>query len=173
MDNNDEQSSEKKLVNKAKSYSTQSPAMKIKNESIKRKSFYVNDAMKPLDLALCRLKKSKLVNGNSNSAHTSRVRRGAEMFMDVDSNYNFNQGIDNASLISMNFSHYELMRNLSRTNCDSDGAYSGSTCDAYLSATDTTVKNEHLEKYFRSAEIWNKNFRDGGPSSVHFKLPEK
>ncbi|XP_059059358.1 uncharacterized protein LOC131852665 [Achroia grisella] len=164
MDNNDEQSNEKKLLNKAKSYSTQMPTMNIKNEPIKRKSFYVNDAVKSLDLALCRLKKSKLVSDNTNSAHSSPVRRGS-MFMDVNSSYNFNHSTDNASLISMNLSHYELMRNLSRTNYDSDGAYSGNTCNAYLSATDTTVKNEHLEKYFRSAEIWNKNFRDSGPST--------
>ncbi|KAM3962792.1 uncharacterized protein ACR2FA_003174 [Aphomia sociella] len=173
MNKDEDKSNEKKLVNKAKSHDTQSPTLKIKNES-KRKSFYVNDAVKSLDLALVRLKKSKLVNGDSsNSPQTSSARRGADMFMDVSSSYSVNQSADNTSLVSMNFSHYELMRNLSRTNCNSDGACSGSTCNAFLSSTDTTVKNEHLERYFRSAEIWNRSFRDSGPSSVKFESPEK
>ncbi|XP_053603535.1 uncharacterized protein LOC128671235 [Plodia interpunctella] len=170
---NMESSSERKNINKAKSYSIQSPPQnKIKSEPVKRKSFYVNDAVKSLDLALGRLKKSKLVNGEESEMQIDPVTSNRNMYLDSCPSFNGAHRNDNISLMSMNFSHYELMRNLSRTNCNSDGAHSGSTCNANSTPDDLQLKDEHLERYFRSAEMWNTNFREVHPH-VHFQLPEK
>lgn len=182
MENNDETNTEKKIekiVNKAKSNSG-SPAagpLRQKSEGVKRKSFYVNDAVRSLDLALGRLKKSKLVGGEYSSTsqtNSNSTRQGAiEMFIDASRTFSFNQSPENASLMSMNFSHYELMRNLSESNCNSDGAFSGTTNDRYTRPTDVSVKDEHLERYFRSIEMWSRNRKRGGSSNVHTELPEK
>ncbi|KAL0849028.1 hypothetical protein ABMA28_013401 [Loxostege sticticalis] len=178
MENNDDPNNEKKFVNKAKSCNSgPSAASRLKSEAVKRKSLYVNDAVRSLDLALGRLKKSKLVNGeycSSSQANSDSTRQGAiEMFMDASRSFSFNQSLENASLLSMNFSHYELMRNLSESNCNSDGAFSGTTNSRYMSPTDLSVKDEHLEKYFRSIEMWSRNHKGGSPNNVHFELPEK
>lgn len=167
---NDE--SEKKM-SKAKSVNNGTP-VKLKSEPGKRKSFNVNEAVRSLDLALGRLKKSKLVNGECiTGAPSSPIRHGPmNMFMDVCPS-NFNHGIDNASLMSMNFSHYELVRNLSSSNCNSDGAFSSSTCNAAVSPADNAVKDEHLERFFRSAEMWSQKYREGGPSRLNLNPPNK
>ncbi|XP_060807088.1 uncharacterized protein LOC132903269 [Amyelois transitella] len=169
-----ESSSEKKNIIKARSYAIPPlPQNKVKNESVKRKSFFVNDAVKSLDLALGRLKKSKLQDGDASGTKVDPATSNRNMFIDAcPSGFNSAHRNDNISLMSMNFSHYELMRNLSRTNCNSDGAYSGSTCNASASPTDMRLKDEHLERYFRSAELWNTSFRDVHPR-VHFELPDK
>lgn len=142
-----------------------------KSESAKRKSFSINDAVKSLDVALGRLKKSKLVNGaKSVNAPTNpnHVNGSPDMYIDITgSNTNVALGIDNASLMSMNFSHYELMRNLSRSTSNTEGTFSGSTC-AYT--PDNSLRNEHLEKFFRSAEMWT---RKSSPNNVRFDSPEK
>ncbi|XP_050550528.1 uncharacterized protein LOC126910816 [Spodoptera frugiperda] len=173
MENNGEQPNDKKFINKARSCNT-APPMKLKSEPAKRKSFNVNEAVRSLDLALGRLKKSKLVNGEfASSRGLNPMAQGAsDMFMDMCSSSTFRPGTENASLMSMNFSHYELMRNVSRSNCNSDGAFSGTTCSARLSAADVDVKDEHLERYFRSVEMWSRNYRDP-PSSMHLDLPDK
>lgn len=182
MENNEECNIEKKFekfVNKAKSCNSGSSTAppRLKSEGVKRKSFYVNDAVRSLDLALGRLKKSKLVNGENSltsQTNSNSTRQGAlEMFMDASGTFSFNQSLENVSLMSMNFSHYELMRNLSESNCNSDGAFSGTTNDRDSSPTDLTVRDEHLEKYFRSIEMWSRNRQGSGPSNVHFELPEK
>lgn len=143
-----------------------------KTESTKRKSFNIDDAVKTLDLALGRLKKSKLVNGEKSSVNvptgTNQVIRSPDMFMDISgSNTNVALGLDNASLMSMNFSHYELMRNLSCSTSNSEGTFSGTTC-AYT--PDNSLRNEHLEKFFRSAEMWT---RKSSPNNVRFDVHEK
>ncbi|XP_049866609.1 uncharacterized protein LOC126367237 [Pectinophora gossypiella] len=191
MENKPESANEKKTINKAKSYNNgqSGPPLKSKCEPSKRKSFNVNDAVMSLDLALGRLKKSKLVNGDSSTGRAAgaapagaapslrRVTAPSDMFMDISSpSSNINPGLTNASLMSMNFSHYELMRNLSRSNSNSEGAFSGTTCNTYCA--DNTLRDEHLEKYFRSVEMWNRKYRDGGGGagsgpSVHFEIPEK
>lgn len=170
----DADESEKKM-NKAKSVNSGTP-VKLRSEPGKRKSFNVNEAVRSLDLALGRLKKSKLVNGEcftTSSTPASAIRRGpVNMFMDVCPS-NFSHGIDNASLMSMNFSHYELVRNLSSSNCNSDGALSSTTCNAAASPADSAVKDEHLERFFRSAEMWTQKYRDGGPSHINLNRPNK
>lgn len=143
-----------------------------KSEPAKRKTFSLNDAVKSLDLALGRLKKSKLVNGEKNSVSVptspNQVLGPTEMYMDISgSNTNVALGLDNASLMSMNFSHYELMRNLSCSTSNSEGTFSGTTC-AYT--PDNSLRNEHLEKFFRSAEMWT---RKSSPNNVRFDVPEK
>lgn len=138
----------------------------------KRKTFSINDAVKSLDLALGRLKKSKLVNGEKNSISVptspNQVIGPPDMYMDISgSNTNVALGIENASLMSMNFSHYELMRNLSCSTSNSEGTFSGTTC-AYT--PDNSLRNEHLEKFFRSAEMWT---RKSSPNNVRYDVPEK
>lgn len=175
MENNGDLHNDKKSVNKTRSHNN---TMKLKSESAKRKSFNLNDAVRSLDLALGRLKKSKLVNGEyttSRQVEASVAQDGSDMFMDMCSSSGYQQGsAENTSLMSMNFSHYELIRNVSRSNCLSDGAYSGNTCSAqsHRSAADLDVKDEHLERYFRSIEMWSRHFHESAPSSLHFKLPD-
>lgn len=171
MENNGNTSNDKKCINKVRSFHSP-PVLRLTNETIKRKSFNVNEAVRSLDLALGRLKKSKLVNGECRPVGPG-TQGTSDMFMEMcNSSQQFNQGMDNASLMSMNFSHYELMRNLSRSNCNSDGAFSGNTSSA-LNNSDINVKDEHLERYFRSIEMWSRNYRDGGPSNIHLEFPEK
>lgn len=171
MDNESHEASRDKKITEVKSHE-QDPIVDSKSEPAKRKSFNINDAVKSLDLALGRLKKSKLVNGEKNtvSGPTSpnQVIGPTEMYMDISgSNTNVALGIDNASLMSMNFSHYELMRNLSCSTSNSEGTFSGTTC-AYT--PDNSLRNEHLEKFFRSAEMWT---RKSSPNNVSFDVPEK
>lgn len=148
------------------------PTNDSKSEPTKRKSFNINDAVESLNVALGRLKKRKLVSGDHNSVNVltspNHVNGGPEMYIDISgSNTNVALGIDNASLMSMNFSHYELMRNLSCSTSNSEGTFSGSTC-AYT--PDNSLRNEHLEKFFRSAEMWT---RKSSPNNVRFEAPEK
>ncbi|XP_039765012.1 uncharacterized protein LOC120637300 isoform X2 [Pararge aegeria] len=60
--NINEESSDKKLLNKAKSQCI-GQSKKVACEPAKHKSFNSNEAVRSLDVALARLKKSKLVNG--------------------------------------------------------------------------------------------------------------
>ncbi|CAH2104844.1 unnamed protein product [Euphydryas editha] len=164
MENSNDTSNDKKSINKAKSYSS-GPPKKLKSVPIKRKSFNANEAVHSLDLAGGRLKKSKLVNGESTtSSDLMNPVRGDKTNMFIDSvatpSVNF-RDVDNTSLISMNFSHYELMRNLSLSNCNSDEAL-GSSFDAFSSLTDITSRDETLERYFRSVEMWSRNPKTNG-----------
>ncbi|KAJ8726228.1 hypothetical protein PYW07_000926 [Mythimna separata] len=172
MENNGDPLNDKKFVNRTRSHNT---TTKLKSEPAKRKSFNVNEAVRSLDLALTRLKKSKLVHGEYPTSKQLEEAQGAtDMFMDMCTSSNYQQGTENASLMSMNFSHYELIRNVSRSNCFSDGAYSGNTCSAqsHASAADLNEKDEHLERYFRSVEMW-RHFHDNPPSTLHFELPDQ
>ncbi|KAH9645207.1 hypothetical protein HF086_005752 [Spodoptera exigua] len=175
MENNGEQPNDKKLVNKARSCNNASPT-KLKGEPAKWKSFNVNEAVRSLDLALGRLKKSKLVNGDfAASRGMNPAAQGAsDMFMDICTSSTFRSypGTENASLMSMNFSHYELMRNVSRCNCNSDEAFSDTTCSSRLSPADLNLKDEHLERYFRSVEMWSHNYRNAA-SSMNLDLSDK
>lgn len=172
MENEADTSLDKKYLSKVKSHND-APSKVAKNNPIKRKSFNVNEAVHSLDLALGRLKRSKMVNGKYNigSPLTPVKCDAKDVLVDMNTSSSYNYGLENASLMSMNFSHYELMRNLSQANCNSEGAFSG-TCSADISTVDS-LKNEHLERYFRSAEMWSRNFREGTPSTVPFELPEK
>lgn len=167
---------EKKNISKAKSHNS-TPPLKVKNEAAKRKSFNLNDAVQSLDLALGRLKKNKLVNEEYRATSGPVVRRGgcrvpsAEILMDTSRpSSNINPGIETASVMSLNFSHYELMRNLSCTNTTSEGTFSGAT-DGQM---DSTMKHEQLEKFFRSAELWSRRHAHCGQSaSVPYELAEE
>ncbi|CAG4968425.1 unnamed protein product [Colias eurytheme] len=133
-------------------------AKKLKSDPAKRKSFYVNEAVRSLDLALGRVKKTKFVNEYTcSSSHTSPSRRSTAGSVFND-NLTTASNADTASMMSMNFSHYELMRNLSHSNCNSDSAFSTTTCNASSIPFDSISKNEQLEKYFRSIEMWSKNY---------------
>ncbi|XP_069365444.1 uncharacterized protein [Maniola hyperantus] len=179
--NINETSNDKKCLNKAKSQSS-GQAKKVACEPAKHKSFNVNQAVRSLDMVLGRLKKSKFVNGeyktSTSHASPSRSRRD-DIFIDsltqshLSPSGNNMSDLENASLISMNFSHYELIRNVSQTNCSSDGAFSNTTSDIFSSFSDITLRNEQLERYFRSAEIWSRNRRDAGSSSIRDGLPDK
>ncbi|CAG9784552.1 unnamed protein product [Diatraea saccharalis] len=166
---------ERKNMNKAKSCvngPSASAGPRLKNEVAKRKSLYANEAVKSLDLALGRLKKTKLSHGENSQTMPNRREGSLGMFIDSHSKFTFNQGIENASNISMNFSHYELIRNLSESNCYSDDAFSGTTGERCASPADLTMKDEHLEKYFRSIEMWSAKYKMDGSSNLHLRLPE-
>lgn len=130
---------------------------KPQNDSVKRKSFILNDVVKSLDLGLGRMKKTKLANGEyfCTSSHTSPTRRNTAADLFIDSLKSGSE-VDTASMMSMNFSHYELMRNLSRSNCNSDTSFSTTTVNAGAIPFDSS-RNEHLERYFRSVEKWRRN----------------
>ncbi|CAF4767873.1 unnamed protein product [Pieris macdunnoughi] len=158
MQNN--KSDDKPSISKAKSFIP--GPKKPPNDIGKRKSFIANDAVKSLDLALGRLKKMKLGNGEylCASSHTSPTRRStANFYIDSLTKGNIPSEAETASMMSMNFSHYELMRNLSLSNCNSDTSFSTTTLNNG-SVLDTS-RNEHLERYFRSAEMWRRNKRGG------------
>lgn len=165
-------STENKIINKVRSHNDTLKTDKVL--PVKRKSFTVNEAVHSLDLALERLKKTKLAHGehSCNSSPNSYNRDAHDLYVDMNSSINFNCNIENSSLMSMNFSHYELMRNLSHSNCNSDGAVSGNTCSKGMTSAESSVKDEHLEKYFRSAEIWE-NYRGGRSNGVPFEFPER
>ncbi|XP_045764977.1 uncharacterized protein LOC123867112 [Maniola jurtina] len=172
-------SNDKKCLNKAKSQSS-GQAKKVACEPAKHNSFITNQAVRSLDVALGRLKKSKLVNGEykTSTSHASPSRsRTDDMFIDTIDSLTSPSGnmsdLENTSLISMNFSHYELIRNVSQTNCNSDGAFSNTTSDIFSSLSDITLRNEQLERYFRSAEIWRRNRRDAGSNSIQDGLRDK
>lgn len=165
MENNSASNSDKISINKAKSYSND-PPKKLKSEPVKRKSFNVNEAVRSLDLALGRLKKSKLVNGEYGACpelkDTFDRDDNPNMFVDSHTSRSLRLlDVDNASSMSMNFSHYELMRNLSSSNCNSDGELSSTTCTGFSSLSDIASRNEHLERYFRSVETWGRNRKVG------------
>lgn len=176
MENYGDLLNDRKYHNRARPHNS-AAALKLKSEPSKRKSFNVNEAVRSLDLALGRLKKSKLVNGEHTTSRLmeSEAQDGTDMFMDTCTSSGYQPNAENASLMSMNFSHYELVRNVSRSNCLSDGAHSGTTCSAQapLSAADLDVKDEHLERYFRSIEMWSRTYRDGPPSTIQFELPDQ
>ncbi|KAI5634706.1 hypothetical protein NE865_12561 [Phthorimaea operculella] len=170
MENKLENLNEKKLVGKTKSYNltsnTGSP-VKVRNEPTKRKSFCANEAVTSVDTALGRLKKSKLVPGDIGPSATP-LHRPTDLLMNISNGSINNPSLANGSLMSMNFSHYELMRNLSCSTSISEGAYSGTPRNF-----DPSVKNEHMEKYFRSIDMWHRKHHDGSGPSVHFELPEQ
>lgn len=163
MQNSNDTSNDKKSIIKAKSHSS-GPPKKLTNIPVKRKSFNANEAIHSLDLVGGRLKKSKLVNGESSSDHANPVQgyKTQDMFIDslATPSVNFID-VENTSSISVNFSHYELMRNLSLSNCSSDEAV-GSTYDAFSSLTDIASRNENLERYFRSLDMWSRGPKTNG-----------
>lgn len=174
MENYGDLLNDRKCHTRARSHNS-AAALKLKSEPSKRKSFNVNDAVRSLDLALGRLKKSKLVNGEYTTSRQLDPSQGSpDMFMDMCTSSGYQPSAENASLMSMNFSHYELIRNVSRSNCFSDGAHSDNTCSAQsqLSASDLNVKDEHLERYFRSIDMWSRAYNDRPPSSLQFELPD-
>ncbi|XP_052747133.1 uncharacterized protein LOC128199873 [Bicyclus anynana] len=163
--NTKETSNDKKLLNKAKSqYNEQS---KASCNPVKHKSFNMNEAVRSLDIALGRLKKSKLVNGEciGNKISVCPGRSGADS-MFIDSPQVNMSDVENTSVISMDFSHYELLRNVSEINCNSDDTLGNTTSKTFSSLSDITSKEEQLERYFRSAEIWNRNRKEAGSSGL-------
>lgn len=165
MQNTNDTSNDNKSIIKAKSYSS-GPPKKLKNIPVKRKSFNTNEAINSLDLVGGRLKKSKLVIGESttSSDHTNPVQgyNTQDMFIDSVATPSVNFiDVENTSSISINFSHYELMRNISLSNCSSNEAV-GSTYGAFSSLTDIASRNENLERYFRSLDMWSRGPKTNG-----------
>lgn len=148
---------DKTSINKAKSYSS-NPPKKLNNEPVKRKSFNTNEAVKSVDLALGRLKKSKLVNGEYEVKTPLHYEDTPNMFIDSLTSPSSNLlDVDNASSMTMNFSHYELIRNLSSSNCNSDDGLSSTTYAGFSSLSEIASRDEHLERYFRSLDMWGRN----------------
>lgn len=157
---------DKTSVNKAKSFSSD-PPKKLNNEPVKRKSFNTNEAVKSVESALGRLKKSKLVSGEYGVA-PSRYEETPNMFIDSLTSPSTNLlNADNASSMTMNFSHYELIRNLSSSNCNSDDEFSSTTCAGFSSLSEIASRDEHLERYFRSLDMWGKNSKGGTSNFGH------
>nr|XP_037866459.1 uncharacterized protein LOC119628393 [Bombyx mori] len=158
---------EKRFINKARSHNT-GPSQFVRNEPVKRKSVLLNETINSLDLAFGRLKKCRLSNGvgRASTPGSPTIRHRNDILMNSSRASTFSHGLDNISLMSMNFSHYELMRNLSQANSNSDGTFSGSNCNTATRPVDLNEKNEHLERYFRSAEIWSD--RNCGSSGLFF-----
>lgn len=168
--NRNEPSVDKNRLNKAKSQCSDQ-VKKVEFEPAKRKSFNANEAGRFMDVPLSRLKKSKLVNGESiKNAAQARAGRNKADGMLITNSMNM-ADVANTSLMSMNFSHYELMRNVSHTN-NSDSAFSNTASDI-LSAADTASRNEQLERYFQSMEMWSGNNQDAGSSSIRDGLSDK
>lgn len=168
--NRNEPSVDKNRLNKAKSQCSDQ-VKKEEFEPAKRKSFNANEGGRFMDVPLSRLKKSKLVNGESiKNAAQARAGRNKTDGMIIINSMNM-ADVANTSLMSMNFSHYELMRNVSHTN-NSDGAFSNTASDI-LSVADTVARNEQLERYFQSMEMWNGNNQDAGTSSIRDGLSDK
>ncbi|CAK1549753.1 unnamed protein product [Leptosia nina] len=161
MQKKNELSNDKIAMSRARSFMT-SADKKFKNDSVKRKSFLSHGAVNSLDLALSRIKKTKLANGEyfCTSSHTSPSRRTAPGDIFIDS-LTSASNVDTCSMMSMNFSHYELMRNLSQSNCNSDTAFSATTLNAASVPRDSMSRNEHLERYFRSVETWKNSSNRG------------
>ncbi|XP_048484053.1 uncharacterized protein LOC125490068 [Plutella xylostella] len=147
---------EKIIVCKAKSCAAPDCDRLLKRQTARQKSFNSTEVTKPL--ATARLKKSKLGDTSTPSSPVGRVMTPIEIHMD---NPTFDtttfQGIDSGSVLSMNFSHYEMMRNLSQPNA-SVGAFSGPQHNSL------GQPNEQLERYFRSVELWNK-MKNLGPTT--------
>ncbi|XP_063376095.1 uncharacterized protein LOC134663609 [Cydia fagiglandana] len=173
MENNDDPPTDKKSASRAKS-SAAAPSRRNA-----RRMLNINEAVKSLDLALCSIKKRAAVPSCGPNNSQSGPLRHSVTAADIDA-LDFpcsTLGVDNSSLMSMNFSQYELMRNLSRSN-NSEGAFSDTT-NKLANPMDLRMKREHLERYFRSAEIWS-HARDARSrpsyesSSVSFdNIPEK
>ncbi|XP_061707032.1 uncharacterized protein LOC133517683 [Cydia pomonella] len=166
MENNDEPPTDKKSASRAKS----SGAPSRRNA---RRMLNVNEAVRSLDLALCSFKKRTAVpNCGPNNSQSGPLRHSVTA-VDMDA-LDFpcsTTGMDNGSLMSMNFSHYELIRNLSRSN-NSEGAFSDTT-NKLANPMDLRMKREHLERYFRSAEMWSHARPSYESGSVSFDIPEK
>ncbi|RVE53276.1 hypothetical protein evm_002109 [Chilo suppressalis] len=60
----------------------------------------------------------------------------------------------------------------SKNDAVKHGAVSGTTGDTHASPADLSMKDEHLEKYFRSIEMWRRNYNMDGPSNLHLEIPE-
>ncbi|CAG9567354.1 unnamed protein product [Danaus chrysippus] len=160
MENSCEPSNDKRSLVKAKSVNS-GCTKQMRSEPVKRKSFNVNEAVRSLDLALVRLKKSKLVNGDIVPNSTNLGRKDPMEHITNQTNFT-----DNSSVVSLNFSQYELMRNLSRSNCNLDNAFSNTTCETFSSLTDIPARDEQLERYFRSIDVWSRNHRDASSSEM-------
>lgn len=155
----DEAPHERKPLSKTKSCNQKPGLDNFLTESGKSKSLNVNDAVKSLDLALCRLKKNKLVmkEGFESSSHPLRRDMASAIDMFIDSrNSNMIHSIENMSALSINFSHYELMRNVSCSDCHSDDGFFNNPSTNSSNPGDLTLKDERIEKYFRSIEKWNR-----------------
>lgn len=142
----------KKMTN-LKSHSSQGPKKKI--VPVKNKTLLPNDTIRSTDTA-DRMKKRKLFKPIA-SDDVNCNRASKSIFEDSPCRKMLSN--QNVSAMSTNFSHYELMRNLSALNCQSGGAFSATTCDIVSSSSATLYKRELLEKYFRSAEKWNKEYK--------------
>lgn len=148
------------------------------NEPYKRKSINFNDAVQSLDLALCRLKKSKFVSKESLEGRSDNISNSMDMFIDsgsmVTTHSRYGRKFDKiSSAISLNFSQYEMIRNVSRTDCLSEGAYSGNTCDSTITPADLTLKHEQLEKYFRSIDKWSQKLNKSPYHELQTNVPEE
>lgn len=144
----------------------------------KRKSFNFNDAVQSLDLALCRLKKSKFVSKDSLGGRSNDISNSMDMFIDsgsmITSHSRYGRKFDkNSSALSLNFSQCEMIRNVSRTDCLSEGAYSGNTCDSNIAPADLTLKDEQLEKYFKSIDKWSQQINKSPYHELRTNVPEE
>ncbi|CAG5056655.1 unnamed protein product [Parnassius apollo] len=175
MENKSNANIEKKIVNRTKSYNNGPPGNHKFGPS-RGKSLNIGGPVRSLEIALDQFKKDKVINGdfstltaNKNPAGQSRVT--PDLLLSSVKSSNFSNSTDNVSQLSMDLSHYELLRNLSYSNCNSDGAFSGNTCDS--NTADLKEKDEHLERYFRSVEMWSSNAVYGDQSGVDSKMFER
>ncbi|VVC90322.1 unnamed protein product [Leptidea sinapis] len=164
MDNNTEMPNDIASSNMVKTTNNGTQMVILRNGQSKRTPFTTNEAVKSLDIALSRLKKSKLAsNLADNSCQTNFVDRSSASLGELTSNCsNFSAGTETGSVMSTDFSHFELLRDLSRSDCYSGGAFSSTACN---NSSDMLSKDEHLEKYFRSIEMWHKNWNKDDTSN--------
>lgn len=107
-----------------------------------------------------RLKRSKLVSGDNSACKQCLrpVAKSLDMFIDSQSillSSDCNSELAGTSNVSVNFSQYDLNRNLSLSDCRSDGAHSSTTCGSNINPVELSLRHEQLEKYFRSIENWS------------------
>ncbi|KPI93932.1 hypothetical protein RR46_13097 [Papilio xuthus] len=167
MENKINLTPEKKYNNKARSYEN---GFQVKNKAGQVKGKFIkNGAARSLDTP-----RDKSIKDNSTNEISDGVKykspviqpRAPEGFLSGGRHNKFRCSVDNVSHASTDLSKYELLRNLSFSNCNSDEGCSGNTCSKHPSPVELTVKDEHLERYFRSAELWSNNSTCGDQGSA-------
>ncbi|KPJ11948.1 hypothetical protein RR48_09885 [Papilio machaon] len=158
---------DKKYTIKARSYEN---GFQVKNKAGHVKGKFIKSGIaRSLDTP-----RDKMIKGNATNECYDGVKckspviqpRAPDRFLIGGRHNKFRCSVDNVSHASTDLSKYELLRNLSFSNCNSDEGCSGNTCSKNSSPVEYSVKDEHLERYFRSAELWSNNSTCGDQDSV-------
>lgn len=163
MENKESLTIKKKCVNKARSC-TYGSAERSRIGPSRGILSNKNGTVKSLELELNKFTKG---NTENSSISNSLIKNGVTT--NIANNLtpkNMRCSFDNVSQASTNLSRYELLRNLSRTMCNSDCGCSCNTSNTCENTTDVLAKDENLERFFQSVEMWSKNGDYGDQSNA-------